>query len=181
MAHEETIQERNPETLYEVVDASITEVIWTGVGVVLVVVVVCVVIWGIFNALKTQGAAEGRANPMQQAQQIPPEPRIQEHPELEFRELRKHEDDVLNTYGWVAKNAGTVHIPIYEAINQVAQHGLPARSAAEIAAAEAGQGPGPGPEPKEINAAGKAVQEAQPQVENPATLQETKGAPGAKK
>jgi hypothetical protein len=58
---------------------------------------------------------------------------------------------------------------------------LPARSAAEIAAAEAGQGPGPGPEPKEINAQGKAVQEAQPQVENPATLPETKGAPGAKK
>jgi hypothetical protein len=180
MAHEEANHERNPDTLYEVVDASIPEVIWTGVGVVLGVAVVCLVIWGMFNALKKQQATEYKLNPVQQIQ-IPPEPRIQEHPEIELRDLRKHEDDVLNTYGWVDKNAGTVHIPIYEAINQVAQHGLPARSAAEIAAAEAGHGPGPGPEPKEINAAGKAVQEAQPQVENPATLPETKGAPGAKK
>jgi hypothetical protein len=180
MAHGETDHERNPETLYEVVDASIPEVIWTGVGVVLGVAVVCLVIWGMFNALKKQGAAEYTPNPMQ-VQQIPPEPRIQEHPEIEFRELRKHEDDVLNSYGWVDKNAGTVHIPIYDAINQVAQRGLPSRSAAEIAAAEAGQGPSPGPEPKEVNAIGKAVQEAQPQVQDPATLPETKGAPGAKK
>src|SRR5579884_177652 len=177
MAHEEADQEKNPETLFEVVDASIPEVIWTGIGVAIGVVVVCLVVWGLFNALKKQSATEHTFNPMQELRQYPPEPRLQEHPEVELHNLRKHEDDVLNTYGWVDKNAGTVHIPIYEAINQVAQRGLPARSAAEIAAAEAGQGPGPGPEPRELNAAGKAVQEAQPKLPNAATLFEKMGGP----
>jgi hypothetical protein len=181
MAHEEADQERNPNTLYEVQDASVREVIWTGVGVALGVVIVCIVVWGLFNALKVQTAAEHTFNPMQEPRQYPPEPRLQEHPAVELRNLRKHEDDILNTYGWVDKNAGTVHIPIYEAINQVAQRGLPARSAAEIAAAEAGRGPGPGPEPRELNAAGKAVQEAQPKLPNAATLFEKTGGPGAKK
>lgn len=181
MAHEEADQERNPSTLYEAEDASVREVIWTGIGVALGVAIVCVIVWGLFNALKVQSATQHTFSPMQEPRQYPPEPRLQEHPEVELHNLRKHEDDVLNTYGWVDKNAGTVHIPIYEAINQVAQRGLPARSAAEIAAAEAGKGPGPGPEPKEINAAGKAVQEAQPKISNAATLFGKAGGASAKK
>jgi hypothetical protein len=39
-------------------------------------------------------------------------------------ELRLQQDEKLNTYGWVNKDAGTVHIPIGDAMKAVIQKGI---------------------------------------------------------
>ena len=42
-------------------------------------------------------------------------------------DLHDDEDAILNTYGWVNPNTGTVRIPIDQAIDMVAQKGLPSK------------------------------------------------------
>jgi hypothetical protein len=55
---------------------------------------------------------------------LPPPPRLQADPAADLAELHAREDNLLNQYGWVDRNKGIVHIPIDQAIDQVAaRHG----------------------------------------------------------
>ncbi len=63
---------------------------------------------------------------------LPPEPRLQGivqpvQPRVELEQLREDEDQILNNYGWVDPAKGTVRIPIAQAIDMVAQKGLPSK------------------------------------------------------
>ena len=58
---------------------------------------------------------------------LPATPRLQQFPQNERYEFRLSEDELLNHYGWMNKNAGTVHIPIADAMRVVVERGLPAR------------------------------------------------------
>jgi hypothetical protein len=57
--------------------------------------------------------------------------RLQVDAQNELREMRAAEDTVLNSYGWVDKNAGIVRIPVDRAMEILAQKGLPARKPEE--------------------------------------------------
>lgn len=61
-------------------------------------------------------------------QLLPPEPRLQTNPREDLRKLREAEDAVLDSYGWVDRNAGVVRIPIAEAMKLTLERGLPARA-----------------------------------------------------
>ncbi len=67
--------------------------------------------------------------PLIKASQIPPEPRIELKPGIQLKNVRAREDAILETYGWVDKNAGVVRIPIDRAMDLIAQRGLPYRTA----------------------------------------------------
>src|SRR5262249_58533171 len=56
---------------------------------------------------------------------VPPEPRLQVSPAQDLREMRASEDARLNTYGWADQTAGVVHIPVEQAMQILAQRGLP--------------------------------------------------------
>ena len=62
---------------------------------------------------------------------LPPEPRLQlapghpMHPLEEMKQLKDAEEAVLNSYGWVDRQAGTVRIPIEEAKRLSLQKGFP--------------------------------------------------------
>jgi hypothetical protein len=58
---------------------------------------------------------------------LPPEPRLQTNPREDLRDLRAKEDAILESYGWVDRNAGVVRIPIDEAMKLTVQRGLPSR------------------------------------------------------
>jgi hypothetical protein len=60
----------------------------------------------------------------------PPEPRLQMNPVADFREIREGEERVLNSYGWVDKDAGVARIPIDRAIELLAEQKLPSRDQA---------------------------------------------------
>jgi hypothetical protein len=59
---------------------------------------------------------------------LPAEPRLQRQPANEMYEFRQKEDAVLRGYGWVDRNAGTVRIPIEDAMRLTVERGLPSRA-----------------------------------------------------
>ncbi|HEY83681.1 MAG TPA: hypothetical protein G4N96_01010 [Chloroflexi bacterium] len=55
------------------------------------------------------------------------QPALQADPAQDLMEMQATENAILNSYGWVDKNAAIVRIPIYRAIDLVAEKGLPVR------------------------------------------------------
>ena len=60
-----------------------------------------------------------------------PQPRLQVDAHNELREMRAGEDTVLNSYGWVDRDAGIVRIPVDRAMEVLAAKGLPVRPQAD--------------------------------------------------
>ena len=62
---------------------------------------------------------------------LPAQPRLQAFPLNEGYEFRQQEAAALTRYGWVDRNAGTVRLPIDEAMRLTIERGLPSRPAPE--------------------------------------------------
>jgi len=62
-----------------------------------------------------------------------PQPQLETNERTELNKVRLREEDILSTYGYVDKNAGTVRIPIDRAMDLLVQRGLPVRTQAETA------------------------------------------------
>lgn len=131
-AHDHGHEQKPNGAGYEVEDASIREVVLTGIGLAIGTIIVCVAVYGLFKVL---GAVEVRSRQpitmVPQSAQYPPEPRLQQHPWEEFQAIRSHETQVLSNYTWVDKNAGKVRMPIDRAMEMVLQRGLPVRAAGD--------------------------------------------------
>ncbi|MBZ5555996.1 MAG: hypothetical protein LAO77_01845 [Acidobacteriia bacterium] len=115
---------------HEESDINLRGVLGFGLGLFVVAVVVHLVIWGMFsyfNAREARHVEPEYPLAITQAAKTPPEPRLQVNPRQDLRDLRDQEDRILGSYGWADKNAGTVRIPIDEAIRLTLQRGLPAR------------------------------------------------------
>ena len=93
-------------------------------GVLLVgVFLVCLLVVGIFRYFHAENHVTQIVKETQQ--QVPPEPRVEEHPWEQILTVRAREDHVLDSYAWIDKKAGVVRIPINEAIDKLAAQGLP--------------------------------------------------------
>jgi hypothetical protein len=55
---------------------------------------------------------------------LPPEPRLQRFPREDILRFRLGEEATLQSYGWIDKSAGTVHIPIQDAMRLVLERKL---------------------------------------------------------
>jgi hypothetical protein len=114
-----------------------------GAAFALLLVVAYVVPTGLEKLLYARRAASSPpANPLVAAagRQLPPQPRLQVNPERDIAELRRSEDEILNSYGWVDRRAGLVRLPISRAIEVLAKRG----SAAPLMDAPPGDAPVPG-------------------------------------
>jgi hypothetical protein len=54
----------------------------------------------------------------------PPEPRLQLDPAEDLAQFRADEEERLNSYYWVDKEKGLVHIPISQAMKDVVEKGI---------------------------------------------------------
>jgi hypothetical protein len=54
----------------------------------------------------------------------PPQPRLQVNAPQDLANFRAEEEKKLDTYYWVDKQQGTVHIPIGEAMKKLAEQGI---------------------------------------------------------
>ncbi|MGD0498382.1 MAG: hypothetical protein ABSC23_08090 [Bryobacteraceae bacterium] len=108
-----------------------------------IMVVLCVasaaIVWGVFRYFEArengrQAPSEGNAV---QANRLPPEPRLEQTPVADLKQIRDSEDQILGTYGWVDRQKGIVRLPIDRAIDLLAQRGLPARQESEPLSAAA--------------------------------------------
>lgn len=100
-------------------EASVRLIVETVIGLVISVVIVCVIVWGVFNLFKFQTRKEDRVSAMSGPVQLPPGPHLEVHPAEELKGLRAHEEEVLDNYRWIDKDKGIVHIPISKAMDEV--------------------------------------------------------------
>ena len=140
-------QELQPDDIgFEREDLGSKPVIGFIVTVVISGVLIYYAIWGIFHFLDVYDAKHQqtrsplvqieKANPRDvQVQQIQrfPEPRLEDNERTELNGFRYSEEEELNSYGWVDKNAGIAHIPIEQAMQSIAQKGLPTTPQAGVA------------------------------------------------
>ena len=125
--HLESIDQ--PTVHHEETDVNIRAIFGFAAGLTVVAIVIHLAIWGMFRFFDNRAAREyGPASPMATGEaRRPPEPRLQEHPREDAAEFHAQEDAILNGYTWVNREAGTVRIPIAEAMKATVQKGLPVR------------------------------------------------------
>jgi hypothetical protein len=112
-------------------DAGVRPIVLTGIGLALVLVVVGVIVYVTFHYLTVRSASGLPSNPMAVFDsQIPPAPRIEEHPAIDIQQLHAREEQTLSTYGWVDKSKGVVRIPLQRAMELQMERGFPTRKEA---------------------------------------------------
>jgi hypothetical protein len=121
----------NPGVSHERRDINVFQVSAFGIGLLLSCVVTVFIIWALFDFFYAREDAKNAKNPaalmIKDQNKLPPEPRLQAEPKVELKDLRADEEAILNSYGWVNPEKGIVRIPIDQAIDIVAQKGLPSK------------------------------------------------------
>jgi hypothetical protein len=108
--------EDNPDTAYEQSD-------WPPgtIGLVLAAILILLVISPLvmIAAFPTTPADVSRALTVE-----PPQPRLQTAPSEDLAQFRAGEDKRLDSYYWIDKKTGVVHIPIQQAMKEVVEEGI---------------------------------------------------------
>lgn len=114
---------------YETSDANFGAVAKFGIGLAVVCAVALALMALMLNSFRAEKkGSEPAMSPMaSQREALPPEPRLQVEPDADWLKYKAEEDSVLQSYGWVSREAGVVRLPIARALELVAQRGLPAR------------------------------------------------------
>ncbi len=119
-----------PGNEYEHTDASVWTIVKFGLWLAVSAVIIHIGLGLMYSLLIRQSAVQqqeqGQRYPLAATTEprLPPAPRLQQFPRTEMYELRLQQEGKLNSYGWVNKDAGTVHIPISEAMKDVVQRGM---------------------------------------------------------
>jgi hypothetical protein len=132
-------RETPPGSTYEHTDASVWIIVkflfWLAISAVIIHVGL-----GLLYALLIERAEETGEQRYPLAatpgERLPPTPRLQQFPQNDLYQFRSGEEAFLQGYGWMNKEAGTVHIPIEDAMRLVVERGLPSRAPAGAEAVE---------------------------------------------
>ena len=116
---------RNPDVSYEPKDVNPRSIAIFAIGLLVVIVAAMGLVWWILTSLdnRTEDEQAGQSVVVE----VPPAPRLQPNPvdqippERQLELLRTYEEETLNSYGWVDKEAGIVRIPIDQAMKLVVE------------------------------------------------------------
>src|ERR1700756_5270178 len=108
--------EDNPETAFEKSDWPLGIVGWVLLGTFIFLVIAPFVLMGTFPRAVSDVS---RALTVE-----PPQPRLQTDPSEDLTKFLVDEDRRLNTYYWIDKQKGIVHIPIERAMQKLAEEGI---------------------------------------------------------
>lgn len=116
---------------HEIRDARFRNVVLYGGGMLALVIIMGFVVSVILFRLMAWSSHGNPSPPQFQLPQneLPPAPRLEEHPWLDLREFRDAETRQLESYGWVDKSRGVVRIPIERAMELIVRRELPAKPA----------------------------------------------------
>jgi hypothetical protein len=108
---------QNPLVAYEPSDWPLGLVAWVYPGVVALLVICCMVLIVAYpNSLPDVG---------RDVRIAPPGPRLQTNAEADLEHFRADEQKRLDTYYWVDRKNGAIHIPIDRAMKALVQTGIP--------------------------------------------------------
>jgi hypothetical protein len=125
----------HPDVRFEESDINVRRVLIGGIGVLLLMYLAIGLIYFLFGYFSHE-SAKGSPLPLRISAQslhsvyLPPEPRQQVNPQRDLQEYMAAQNEKLNSYGWVDKQAGIVSIPIDQAMDLLVQHGIPPQKAA---------------------------------------------------
>jgi hypothetical protein len=108
--------EDNPKTAFEESDWPLGAVGLVLLGTLIFLVIAPFVLMGTFPRAVPD---TGRALTIE-----PPQPRLQTDPSQDLARFLVDEDKRLNTYYWIDKEKGIVHIPIEQAMQELAKEGI---------------------------------------------------------
>ena len=107
---------------HEQSDVNIGKIVWVAIIMMVSAVVIHIAVWWIYDYLRTAEMQEDvRRTLVEPPSAIPPQPRLQASPEQDWTEYRRTQLQILNSYGWVSREAGRVRIPIDRAMELVAE------------------------------------------------------------
>jgi hypothetical protein len=76
-------------------------------------------------------------SPFADTRQLPLGPQLQVNPREDWLKFREEQEKSLETYAWENRSAGTVRVPIEEAMELLVKRGLPVQGAADAQPADA--------------------------------------------
>jgi hypothetical protein len=114
---------------YETRDANPNMLFMIGGGLIVLILVVMFIVLGILKIFQGYKPTTGEPPPPATAEKhpLPPEPRLQTNPEIDYGRWFIQQDSVLRSYGWVDEHLGIARIPIDTAIAIIAARDLPYR------------------------------------------------------
>jgi hypothetical protein len=124
---------------HEHTDANVWIIVQFAIWLAVSAVVVHILMWVMFRVFVTEREAVSVPEfplAVGQERRLPAGPRLQQIPANEIFQFRTTEAERLNSYGWIDRNAGTVHIPIADAMRLTLERGLPSRTQAPPEAAQ---------------------------------------------
>lgn len=124
----------NPEVVHEESDVDVRAILGWGLGLAVLALVVHVFLWGALALYERQTqSTETPAYPLAVGQRdaLPPEPRLQDTPQQDMRDLRDAQRARLQGHEWINREAGIARIPIEDAMRLVVERGLPTRESAK--------------------------------------------------
>ena len=128
-------QADHPQGGHELHDVNPIVITRFGIGLTIIMIATLFVVWGLFSwFVKEEGGRYAAAPPLSTTAtsgvRVPPQPRLQNTPRIDLRDIRAAEDQALGTYGWVDQAQGIVRLPVDRAMEIIAQRGLAARTQA---------------------------------------------------
>ena len=133
--------ETPPGSTYEHTDAHVGPMVHFGIWLVVSAIIVHVGLAGMYWLLIRESSERGETQRYPLAvdtpPRLPPAPRLQQFPSTDLYDFRTQENQQLHSYGWVDKNAGTVHIPIEDAMRLMLERGILTSRPQDAAAAAA--------------------------------------------
>jgi hypothetical protein len=121
---------------YEPTDVDVKAILWIGLITVVVVGLFAAALVGLIGLFHS-ATQEPRISPLERVEITPPEPRLEANPALVLDEVRHHEQQLLEGYGWVDRGAGIARIPITQAMRILAARGWTSKAEPESTAAGA--------------------------------------------
>lgn len=121
---------KNSQAHHEESDVDVGGVFRVGAWLLGSTMAAAAIVWLLFGYFDRRERETGAARSFPLAAeraQVPPQPRLQVDPRQDLREHRRREDELLNAYRWVDREAGIVRIPIAEAMRLTLERGLPVR------------------------------------------------------
>lgn len=118
--------ETPPGSTYEHTDAHVGPMIKFAMWLLISALIVHVGLAGMYWLLVRESTerVDTQRYPLAVNGRLPAEPRLQQFPRTELYDFRMKEEADLHSYGWVDRNAGTVHIPIEDAMRLVLERGV---------------------------------------------------------
>lgn len=123
---------------YETTDANAGGVFNFLVALGIVLVVAALACWGLFRYFSAHAVDQAASeSPFAETRQLPLGPQLQVNPREDWLKFREEQEKSLETYAWENRTAGTVRVPIEEAMELLVKKGVPVQGPAQAQPADA--------------------------------------------